>query len=111
MVSLQGIQDQRFIGLGDLQVGESAAVGEVELGDDRLHRETRQFRVHLDVNGLVGLDSDDQLVAGNVLEDTRGHISELDADLGLLLIQSCGVSAPLIARSEKITCQLYLCLP
>jgi hypothetical protein len=35
------------------------------------------------------LDTDDELVTGNVLEDAGGDILELDADFGLLLVQGC----------------------
>lgn len=87
VVTLEGIQDQGLIGLRDLEVREAAAVGQVQLGHYRLHGQTRQLRVHLDVDGLVGLDTDDQLVAGNILEDTRSHVLELDANLGLLLVE------------------------
>lgn len=87
VVALEGVQDQGLVGLGDLEVGEAAAVGQVQLGHHRLHGQTGKLGVHLDVDGLVGLDTDDQLVAGNVLENTRGHILELNADLSLLLVE------------------------
>ena len=87
VVALEGVQDQGLVGLGDLEVGEAAAVSQVQLGHHRLHGQTRQLGVHLDVDGLVGLDTDNQLVAGNVLEDTRGNVLELDADFGLLLVE------------------------
>jgi hypothetical protein len=35
------------------------------------------------------LHTDDQLVARNVFEDSRGDILELDANLRLLLVESC----------------------
>lgn len=76
MVALEGIEDKRFVGLGDLEVGEAAAVGEVEFGHDGLHAETRLLGVHLDVDGFVGLDADDDFVAGDVLEDTGGDVLE-----------------------------------
>jgi len=88
VVALECVQNQRLVGLWDLQVGETTAVGQVELGNNSLHAETWQLRVHLDVNTLVGLHSDDQLVAGNVLEDARSDVLELNANLGLLLVQS-----------------------
>lgn len=87
VVTLEGIQDQGLVGLGDLEVGEAAAVGQVQLGHHRLHRQTGQLGVHLDVDGLVGLDTDDKLVTGDILEDTGGDVAELDANLGLLLVQ------------------------
>lgn len=87
VVALEGVQDQGLIGLGDLEVREAAAVGQVQLGNHRLHGQTGQLGVHLDINRLVGLNTNDQLVAGDILEDTRGHILELDADLSLLLVE------------------------
>jgi len=89
VIALEGIQDQGLVGLGDLEVGEAAAVGQVQLGHHRLHGQTGQLRVHLNVDGLVGLDTDDQLVTRDILEDTRGDVLELDTDLGLLLVQGC----------------------
>lgn len=89
VIALEGIQDQRLVSLGDLEVGEAAAVGQVQLGHHRLHGQTGQLGIHLDVDGLVGLHADDQLVTGDVLEDTGGDVAELDPDLRLLLVESC----------------------
>lgn len=91
VVALQSIQDQRLVGFGDLEVGEAAAVGEVELSHNRLHGQARQLGVHLDVHGLVGLDADNELVARDVLENSGGNVTELDTDLGLLLVQGCEI--------------------
>lgn len=88
VVSLERVKDERFVGLGDLQVREAAAVGEVKLGDNSLHAQAGELRVHLNVNTLVGLHTNDKLVAWNVLENARGDILELDANLGLLLVKS-----------------------
>lgn len=87
VVTLEGVEDQRLVSLGDLKVGKAAAVGEVKLGDNGLHGETGQLGVHLGVDRLVGLHTDDKLVTRNVLEDTGGHVTELDTDLGLLLVE------------------------
>ena len=87
VVALERVKNERLVGLGDLQVGEPPSVGEIQLGDNRLHAETRQLGVHLNVHTLVGLDSNHELVSRNVLEDTRGNILELDADLCLLLVE------------------------
>lgn len=69
VVALEGIQDQRLVGLGDLEVGEAATVGQVQLGHYCLHGKTGQLGVHLDIDGFVGLHADDQFVTGNILED------------------------------------------
>lgn len=37
MVAFQCVEDQRFVGFWNLQIGEPAAVGEVELRDHSLH--------------------------------------------------------------------------
>lgn len=50
VVTLESIQDQRFIGFGDLEVGEAAAVGEIQLSDHGLHGKSGKLRVHLNVN-------------------------------------------------------------
>lgn len=89
VVALESIEDKRFVGLGDLQVGEAAAVGKVELGDNSLHGKTRKLGVHLDVDRLVGLDSDNKFISGDVLEDSRSDILELNTDFGLLLVEGC----------------------
>lgn len=89
VVTLQGIQDQGLVRLGDLEVGETTAVGQVQLGDDGLHGQTGELGVHLDVDGFVGLNTDDELVTRNVLEDARGNVAELDTDLRLLFVQGC----------------------
>lgn len=87
VVALEGVQDQGLIGLGDLKVGEAAAVSQVQLGHYRLHGQTGQLGVHLDVNRLVGLHANDELVAGNILEDAGSDVLELNANLGLLLVE------------------------
>jgi hypothetical protein len=110
VVTLEGIQDQGLIGLRDLEVREAAAVGQVQLGHYRLHGQTRQLRVHLDVDGLVRLDTDDQLVAGNILEDTRSHVLELDANLGLLLVEGWERKSA-SAIENKYQLKTYPCQP
>ena len=100
VVSLESVKNERLVRLGDLEVAESAAVGEVKLGDGSLHAKARQLRVHLDVDALVGLDADDELVAGNILEDSAGDILELDANLRLLLVESCFAPGSAFVRTK-----------
>lgn len=103
VVALESIQDKRLVGLRNLQVGETAAVGKVELGDNGLHGKTRKLRVHLDVDRLVGLDSDDKLVSRNVLEDSRSDILELNTDFGLLLVEGfCLYQSSLIKNNRGL---------
>lgn len=40
VVALEGIQDQGLVRLGNLEIGEAAAVGQVQLGHHRLHGQT-----------------------------------------------------------------------
>lgn len=89
VVAFQRVEDERLVGFRDLEVRKAAAVGKVELGDNGLHTQARQFRVHLDIDRFVGLHADDELVARNVLEDAGCDILELDTNFGLLLVQRC----------------------
>lgn len=88
VIALQAVENERLVSLGDLEVGESSPVGQIELCDDGLHAEARKLGVHLDVDTLVGLNAHDKLIPGNVFEDARSHVLELHADLSLLLVQS-----------------------
>lgn len=88
MIALERIENKRLIGLGNLEIGEAAAVGEIKLGHDSLHTQAWKLRVHLDVYTFIRLYADDKLVAGNVCEYATGNVLELDPNLGLLLIQS-----------------------
>lgn len=86
-VALDGVKNKSFVRGGDLDVGEAVLVGHVELDGDGLGHETGKLVVELDVDGLVGLDAENQLVANDVREDTRGDVLELDTDLNLALIE------------------------
>lgn len=88
LVALQAVEDKRLVCLRDFEVGESSSIGEIQLGNNSLHAETRQLRVHLDIDTLIGLNAHNKLVSGNVLKDTRCDVLELDSNLGLLLIES-----------------------
>ena len=87
VIALKRIENERLVSLRDFEVRESPPVREVELCDNGLHAQAGKLGVHLDVDTLVGLDTDDQLVTGNVLEDARSDILKLDADLSLLLVE------------------------
>lgn len=88
MVTLQSIQDQSLIRLGDLEITEATPIGKIKLSHGRLHTKTRKLGVHLDVDTLVGLDADDKLITRNVLENSAGNILELNSNFRLLFIQS-----------------------
>ena len=87
MVALEGVQDQSLVSLGDLCLGEPALVGQVQLGRDRPRDQARRLGVELHVDGLGGLDSDDQLVTGNVVKDAGGDVLVLDSDLHLGFVE------------------------
>jgi hypothetical protein len=70
VVTLQRIENERFVGFGNLEVRESPSVSQVKLCDDSLHAQTGELGVHLNVHTLVGLDADDELIARDVLENT-----------------------------------------
>jgi len=93
VIALEGIQDERFVGLWDFEVRKAATVRQIELGHYGLHAQAGQLRIHLDVDRFVGLDSDDELVARDVFEDAGCDVLELDADFGLLFIEGYGRSA------------------
>lgn len=87
MIALESIEDEGLVRLGDLRLRESPLVRQVHLGWERTSVETGSLGVELEVNGLRGLDAEDKLVAGDVLEDTLGDILELYADLDLRFVQ------------------------
>jgi hypothetical protein len=87
VVSLEGIEDQSLVGLRDLGLGESVLVSQVEFGGDSTCLESWQFRVHLHVNGLIRLNSKDELVSTDIVKDASGDVLELDSDLDLGLVQ------------------------
>ncbi len=108
VVALQRVEDERLVGLGDLEVREAAPVRQIELRHHRLHAEAWQLRVHLDVHALVRLHADDELVPRDVLEDARRDILELDAHLGLLLVEGCK-DAKRKCLSKRLDVCLQLC--
>lgn len=87
MITLQGIKNKRLVRLWDLGVSEPPLVGEVHLGRHGTSVEPRKLRVHLQVDGLRGLDANDEFVSSNVFEDTLSDILELYANLDFGLVQ------------------------
>jgi len=88
VVTLQSIEDKCLVCLWDFEITETASISEIKLSDRSLHTESRQLRVHLNIDTLVGLDANNKLIAGDVFEDTAGDVLELDSYFGLLLVQS-----------------------
>lgn len=87
MIPLQRIQNQTLIRFWDLQVAEPSPVREIKFCDNGLHAQPGQFGVHFDVDGFVGLDTDDEFVAGDIFEDSGRDVFELDADFGFLFVE------------------------
>lgn len=65
-------------------------ISEIELRADGLEFETGEFGVHLEANGFVRLDADDELVVGCVGEEGGGGVFELDADFGFGFVEGWG---------------------
>lgn len=99
-VALERVEDKSLVRLGNLDVGEAVLVGHVKLDRNSLGDKTRKLVVELEVDGLVRLDTKNELVADNVREDARRNVLELDTDLDLGLIESCRQST---ARSDLLT--------
>lgn len=87
-ITLERVQDEGLVRLGNLDVGEAVLVRHVELDGDGLGDKAGELVVELEVDGLVGLDAEDEFVARNVGEDTRGDVLELHTDLDLGLVES-----------------------
>jgi hypothetical protein len=87
VVALEGVQDQSLVSLRDLCLGEPALVSQVQLGRDRPRDQTGRLGVELHVDGLGGLDSDDELITGNVVKDAGGDVLVLDSDLHLGFVE------------------------
>ena len=87
MVTLERVKDERLIRLWDLAVPESSLVRQVHLGRHRARVQTRRLGVHLEIHRLGGLDTQDELVARNVLEDALRDVLELDPHFHLGFVQ------------------------
>ena len=87
MVALDRVEDQALVRLRDIRLREPALVREVHLRRDCTRVQAGCLRVELEVDCLGGLDTDDELVARDVLEDTLRDVLELNADLNLGLVQ------------------------
>lgn len=87
VVPFESVKDKSLVCLRDFGVGESFLIGEVELDWDRSSCKTGQLCIHFHVNSLGWLNSKDELIAGDVVEDTLCGIFELDPDLHLALVQ------------------------
>ena len=87
MVALERIEDQALVRLGDVLVGETSLVRQVHLNRYRAGVQTRCLRIQLEIDRFAGLDTDDEFVARNILEDALRHILVLNPDLHLRFVQ------------------------
>lgn len=88
VVAPEGIQNKGLVRFRDLCLFESALVRKVELDRDGPCQQSRRLGVHLHVDGLVRLDTEDELVSRNVGEDAGGDVLVLNSDLDLGFIES-----------------------
>ena len=88
MVALERIEDQALVRLGDVLVGKTSLVRQVHLNRYRAGVQTRCLCIQLEIDRFAGLDTDDESVARNILEDTLRHILVLNPDLHLRFVQS-----------------------
>lgn len=89
MVALEGVEDEALVRLRDELVGEPPLVRQVHLDRHRVCVQPRRLRVQLEVDGLAGLDADDELVARDILEDALRDVLVLYPDLYLRLVERC----------------------
>jgi hypothetical protein len=85
----RGKEENLLVSLGDLEVRESSLVSEIHFGRYSSHRKSRSLRIHLEVDCFSRLDTNDELVAGDLLEDTLSDILVLNTDLSLLFVEGC----------------------
>lgn len=87
VVALERVTDERLVRLWDLVVSEPSLVRQVHLGRHRARVQTGLLGVHLEVHGLGGLDTQDELVTRDVLEDALRDVLELDPHFHLGFVQ------------------------
>ena len=87
MISLESVQNERFVCLRDLSFRESSLVRQVHLSGDRPGNQTRRFGVHLQVDRLRRLDTDNKFVTTDILKDNLRYILVLNTDLYLGLVK------------------------
>ncbi len=87
VIALECVEDERLVRLRDLIFHESPLVRQVHLGRQCARVQTRHLGVHLEVHGFRGLNAQDELVATDIFENTRGDILELNSHFHLGVIQ------------------------
>lgn len=87
VIALERVEDERLVCLGDLIIHESPLVRQVHLGWECARVQTRRLGVQLQVHGFGRLNAQDELVATDVFENTRGDVLELNSHFHLGVIQ------------------------
>ena len=87
VVTVECVEDESLVSLRNADLGEALLVGEVQVGRESSHLETGLLGVHLEVDGLVWLNTDDKLVTRNVVEETLWCVLELNANGHLGLVE------------------------
>eukprot|EP00095_Tigriopus_kingsejongensis_P003318 maker-scaffold612_size124412-snap-gene-0.25 protein:Tk03318 transcript:maker-scaffold612_size124412-snap-gene-0.25-mRNA-1 annotation:"beta- -n-acetylgalactosaminyltransferase bre-4-like" len=89
LVADKHVQDELFVRLRESDIGISLGIGQIQLGFLQSEIDAGHLVHHLAVDGLFGLDPENQLIPlGRVGEEPASrHVLELDPQLGLALIQ------------------------
>ena len=87
MITLERIQDQRFICLGNLGLCESLLVSQVHVDRYGSSLESWQFRVHFHVDCFGGLDAEDELITCDIGKYPLDDVFVLDANLDFGFVQ------------------------
>ena len=104
VIALECVEDERLVRLGDLVFRESPLVRQIHLGWQCARVQTRHLGVQLQVHGFGGLNAQDELVATDVFENTRGDVLELNSHFHFGVIQgfkSQNTSSSQLVRSLR----------
>jgi hypothetical protein len=110
MVAPERVQDEGLVRLGDLGVHKPPLVRQVHLDRHRARVQTGHLAVKLEVRGFRRLDADDELVAGDVLEDALRDVLELDTDLDFGFVQSLWNMSMKAAKTVQERNVTFACL-
>ncbi len=102
VIALECVEDERLVRLGDLVFRESPLVRQIHLGWQCARVQTRHLGVQLQVHGFGGLNAQDELVATDVFENTRGDVLELNSHFHFGVIQRSESGARGIWRDSVV---------
>ena len=83
VIALECVENESLVRLGDLIFHESPFVRQVHLGWECARVQTRHLGVQLQVHSFGGLNAQDELVATDVFENSRGDVLELESHFHL----------------------------